>query len=46
MLITAKADSKYAVPFGPFLSLGAIIYVLVGEALINWYVGFLRAAAV
>jgi leader peptidase (prepilin peptidase)/N-methyltransferase len=46
MLISSKADSKYAVPFGPFLSLGAIIYVLVGEALINWYVGFLRVAAV
>ena len=46
MFISSKADSKYAVPFGPFLSLGAIIYVLVGETLINWYVGFLRAAAV
>lgn len=45
MLISSKADSKYAVPFGPFLSLGAIIYVFVGEALINWYVGFLRVAA-
>ena len=45
MLISSKADSKYAVPFGPFLSLGAIIYVLIGEALINWYVGFLQAVA-
>jgi leader peptidase (prepilin peptidase)/N-methyltransferase len=45
MLISAQADSKYAVPFGPFLSLGAVIYVLWGEALISWYVGFLRAVA-
>jgi leader peptidase (prepilin peptidase)/N-methyltransferase len=45
MLISAEADSKYAVPFGPFLSLGAIIYVLWGDVLINWYVGLLRAAA-
>jgi leader peptidase (prepilin peptidase)/N-methyltransferase len=45
MLISSQADSKYAVPFGPFLSLGAILYVLVGEALISWYVGFLRAVA-
>jgi leader peptidase (prepilin peptidase)/N-methyltransferase len=45
MLISSKADSKYAVPFGPFLSLGAVIYVLWGEALINWYVGFLRVTA-
>jgi leader peptidase (prepilin peptidase)/N-methyltransferase len=43
MYIFSQADSKYAVPFGPFLSLGAIIYVLVGEALINWYVGLVRA---
>lgn len=45
MFISQQADSKYAVPFGPFLSLGAIIYVLVGEDLINWYVGFLRTVA-
>jgi leader peptidase (prepilin peptidase)/N-methyltransferase len=45
MLISSNADSKYAVPFGPFLSLGAVIYVLWGEALINWYVGFLRVTA-
>jgi leader peptidase (prepilin peptidase)/N-methyltransferase len=46
LMLFSSADSKYAVPFGPFLSLGAIIYVLWGEALINWYVGFLRAVAV
>ena len=45
MFISPQADSKYAVPFGPFLSLGAIIYVLWGEVLINWYWGFLRAVA-
>jgi leader peptidase (prepilin peptidase)/N-methyltransferase len=45
LMIIASADSKYAVPFGPFLSLGAVIYVLWGEALITWYLGFLRAAA-
>ena len=45
LMLVSSADSKYAVPFGPFLSLGAIIYVLWGEALIAWYLGFLRAAA-
>jgi leader peptidase (prepilin peptidase)/N-methyltransferase len=45
LMLWSSADSKYAVPFGPFLSLGAIIYVLWGEALITWYLGFLRAAA-
>ncbi len=45
LMLISSADSKYAVPFGPFLSLGAIIYVLWGEALISWYLGFLQAAA-
>jgi len=45
LMLVSSADSKYAVPFGPFLSLGAIIYVLWGEALITWYLGFLHAAA-
>jgi leader peptidase (prepilin peptidase)/N-methyltransferase len=45
LMLISSADSKYAVPFGPFLSLGAIIYVLWGEALIGWYLGFLQAAA-
>ncbi len=30
--------SKYAVPFGPFLSLGAILYLLAGEQIIFWYI--------
>jgi leader peptidase (prepilin peptidase)/N-methyltransferase len=45
MMLITSADGKYAVPFGPFLSLGAILYVLWGEALIAWYLAFLRAAA-
>ena len=45
MMLVTSADSKYAVPFGPFLSLGAIIYILWGENLIAWYITFLRAAA-
>ena len=45
MLMFSQADSKYAVPFGPFLSLGAIMYVLWGEFLINWYMEILRGVA-
>jgi leader peptidase (prepilin peptidase)/N-methyltransferase len=44
LMLVSSADSKYAVPFGPFLSLGAVIYVLWGEALISWYLGFLQTA--
>jgi leader peptidase (prepilin peptidase)/N-methyltransferase len=45
LMLSSSADSKYAVPFGPFLSLGAVIYVLWGEALITWYMAVLRRAA-
>jgi len=32
-----RKDLKLAVPFGPFLSLGAILYVFAGPELIFWY---------
>lgn len=40
MLIKGE-DTKYAIPFGPFLSLGALIYVFVGEELIYGFLNFL-----
>jgi len=30
--------SKYAVPFGPFLAFGAVMYIFCGAEIINWYV--------
>jgi leader peptidase (prepilin peptidase)/N-methyltransferase len=36
MLIKGK-DFKYAIPFGPFLALGAVISLFLGENLISWY---------
>ncbi|MGH7819956.1 MAG: prepilin peptidase, partial [Candidatus Binatia bacterium] len=33
------SDSKYAIPFGPFLALGAMSYVFFGAELIDWYLG-------
>jgi len=35
-----SSDTKYAIPFGPFLALGAVIYIFCGEELIGWYLGF------
>ncbi|MFW2388908.1 MAG: hypothetical protein ACN4G0_11260, partial [Polyangiales bacterium] len=29
-------------PFGPFLALGALEYLLAGDAIVSWYVGLLR----
>ena len=31
------SDAKYAIPFGPFLALGALAYVFCGEEVLTWY---------
>jgi leader peptidase (prepilin peptidase)/N-methyltransferase len=36
MVIKGK-DFKYAIPFGPFLSLGAALSLFYGERIIQWY---------
>jgi len=41
MLIKGK-DSKYAIPFGPFLSLGAVIYIFYGKMCVIAFLNFLR----
>ncbi len=40
-MIRNRADSKLALPFGPFLSFGALSYLFIGESLIAWYLGLL-----
>ncbi len=34
-----KGGMKYALPYGTFLALGALIASLAGESIVNWYVG-------
>ncbi len=41
-MIRQRKDMKLAIPFGPFLSLGAILYVFLGTRIIYWYLGVLR----
>lgn len=40
LMLVKKADSKLAIPFGPFLALGALIYLFWGQQLVSWYLGF------
>ncbi|PIE75105.1 MAG: prepilin peptidase [Deltaproteobacteria bacterium] len=40
MLLKEK-NFKYAIPFGPFLSLGAVIYIFLGKYLINVYMNLI-----
>lgn len=42
LMIKNRKGMKLAIPFGPFLSLGAVIYLFYGQWLIEWYVGLLR----
>lgn len=41
LMIIKKADTKYALPFGPFLSFGAMLYVLAGGRLIDAFISFI-----
>ncbi len=40
IMVATGADSKYAIPFGPFLSMGAAIYLFFGREIIRWYLHF------
>jgi leader peptidase (prepilin peptidase)/N-methyltransferase len=35
-----KGDVKYALPFGTFLALGALVASLFGDRIVNWYAAF------
>ena len=37
IMIVKGKDFKYAIPFGPFLSLAAAITLFYGEAMMRWY---------
>jgi leader peptidase (prepilin peptidase)/N-methyltransferase len=40
LLITRRKQRKDTVPFGPFLCLGALITLLWGSNILNWYMGY------
>lgn len=40
VMISRGKDSKYAIPFGPFLSIAATLYIFWGESVMRWM--FLR----
>jgi leader peptidase (prepilin peptidase)/N-methyltransferase len=41
MMAAQRGDMKYALPFGTFLAIGALIAMLAGEPLVAWYARFL-----
>ena len=40
MMVISGKGRKFAIPFGPFLSAGGVIYLFFGKVVINWYLGF------
>lgn len=40
LMLAQKKDSKLAIPFGPFLASGAILYIFFGRQIITWYLSF------
>jgi leader peptidase (prepilin peptidase)/N-methyltransferase len=37
VMLVQKKDAKLAIPFGPFLALGAILYIFFGRQVLHWY---------
>ncbi|MCF8024560.1 MAG: A24 family peptidase [Desulfobacteraceae bacterium] len=42
LMASAGKNMKFAVPFGPFLSLAAVVYLFFGQSLIHWYLFGIR----
>jgi leader peptidase (prepilin peptidase) / N-methyltransferase len=40
-LMISKKGIRAKIPFGPFLALGAILYVFFGKEIINWYINLM-----
>lgn len=40
LMLIQKKDSKLAIPFGPYLAFGAVLYIFYGRQLIHWYLAF------
>lgn len=40
LMATARGGMRYALPFGTFLAIGAMVAMLSGDQIIGWYLGF------
>jgi len=37
LMLVQKKDSTLAIPFGPFLASGALVFIFFGREIVNWY---------
>lgn len=42
LMYLQKKDGKLAIPFGPYLAFGAVLYIFYGKQLIHWYLNIGR----
>lgn len=40
VMVATRNNMKLAIPFGPFLSAGAVLYLFFGEEVIRWYLNY------
>ena len=40
MIVLKRGDMKYALPFGTFLAVGALVAATVGDRIVQWYASF------
>lgn len=41
LMVVTRSGRKLAIPFGPYLSLAAVVTLLWGDAILQWYLSFL-----
>ena len=41
LLVSKKKGRKEAIPFGPFLSMAALITLIWGKGIVGWYLGLM-----
>ena len=42
MIVSGRGGAKAALPFGTFLAIGALVSAVVGQPIVDWYLGFYR----
>lgn len=43
-ILVLRRGLRFAMPFGPFIAIAAVVYFFVGEPLVDWYIGLYTMA--
>ena len=42
LMLTKKANWQGRIPYGPYLVIGALLWIFFGQQIIAWYMNFMR----